>query len=325
MTPPTPPHRPRTRRPGGRRPGRRKYGTTNPVVARLLDRWMAEIRARIGSVAGTVVDVGVGEGLALERMIPGGHPTVGLEYRIDKAAVAGPAGRLAPVVADAGMLPFPDGCADLVTCIEVLEHLPTDHPAVRAGPDHPGPLRGVGAVGAVVPAGQPGPGQEPRAPGQRSRARAVLHPQAARRPRAAFPDVSLHPAFPWLIAEAGAPAADPVGFDDGPDSGKRRSDPAKRPDASRGDRVARGHRIGMRSLGSERPAATPPPYRRPRPRRARLMTFASNGSSCGTSRTGTSRARASPRRAWRGGGQAGRRQRRASRSSASRLRARRLR
>ena len=29
------------------------------------------------------------------------------------------------------MLPFPDRCADLVTCIELLEHLPTYRPAVR--------------------------------------------------------------------------------------------------------------------------------------------------------------------------------------------------
>ena len=108
-----------------------KYGTTNPVVQRLLGRWMDEIHDILGDVAGVVVDVGVGEALALERMIPNGHPAVGLEYRIDKARAAKDRlGWLAPVSGDAGMLPFPDACADLVTCIELLEHLPTYRPAV---------------------------------------------------------------------------------------------------------------------------------------------------------------------------------------------------
>lgn len=109
----------------------RKYHSTNPVVSRLLDRWLRHLVALVPDDPGRVVDVGVGEGYALERILDGAHPAVGVEYRLDKLAVA--TGRLAglrPVRADAGMLPFPDASADLTLCTEVLEHLPRPEPAV---------------------------------------------------------------------------------------------------------------------------------------------------------------------------------------------------
>src|SRR5690606_27899672 len=61
---------------------------------------------------------------------PAATRVVGVEYRFDKARVAGRLPQVAPVVGDAGMLPVPDGAAGLVTCIEVLEHLPVVAPAV---------------------------------------------------------------------------------------------------------------------------------------------------------------------------------------------------
>ena len=111
----------------------KKYASTNPVVSRLLDRWTGRLRNTIGPIADddVIVDVGVGEALCLERFLPTGHRAVGVEYRHDKALVAkGRLSGLAPVVADAGMVPIASNSADLVTCIEVLEHLITDEPAV---------------------------------------------------------------------------------------------------------------------------------------------------------------------------------------------------
>lgn len=111
----------------------KKYASTNPVVARLLDRWTRILRGVVGEIDPTdvVVDVGVGEGLSLERFLPPGHRAVGVEYRHDKALVAkGRLAGLSPLVADAGMVPVADRSADLVTSIEVLEHLVTDEPAV---------------------------------------------------------------------------------------------------------------------------------------------------------------------------------------------------
>jgi hypothetical protein len=111
-----------------------KYESTNPVVRRLLDRWSARLGDVIGPVGGTVVDVGVGEGLCLERVLvaPGVAPArvVGIEYRHDKARAARDERGIDMVVGDAGMVPLPDGSAELVLCIEVLEHLPLVAPAI---------------------------------------------------------------------------------------------------------------------------------------------------------------------------------------------------
>ena len=108
----------------------RKYATRNPVVQRLIARWLKTVSNELAtSATAPHIDVGIGEGLAIARLVPSGARVIGIEYRYDKLRVAttsleGCSG----VVADAGMLPVRDRAAGLVTCIEVLEHL-TD-PAV---------------------------------------------------------------------------------------------------------------------------------------------------------------------------------------------------
>jgi SAM-dependent methyltransferase len=186
----------------------KKYGTTNPVVQRLLARWMGRLTAVIGTVDGTVVDVGVGEGLSLERILPAGHPAVGLEYRFDKIAAARKRlPNLAGVRSDAGMLPLAGRCADLVTCIELLEHLPTYESAVAE-------LARItrGRCVVSVPwepwfrAGNLGRGKNVRRFGNDPEHVQFFTP---RRLRAAlqtgFGEVTVTPAFPWLIAAARAP------------------------------------------------------------------------------------------------------------------------
>ncbi|MBW3574058.1 MAG: class I SAM-dependent methyltransferase [Actinobacteria bacterium] len=108
----------------------RKYAATNPVVRHLISRWLGVLADAVGPEPGTVIDVGVGEGLALERLAAV-RGAVGVELRLGKLAAARERlAELRPVCADAGMLPFPAGAADTVTCIELLEHLPTPRPAV---------------------------------------------------------------------------------------------------------------------------------------------------------------------------------------------------
>jgi SAM-dependent methyltransferase len=108
----------------------RKYATGNPVVQRLIARWLAAVSNElVASAPVTHVDVGIGEGLALARLLPAGAQVIGIEYRYDKLRVATTSlAGCSGIVADAGMLPVRDRAAGLVTCIEVLEHL-TD-PAV---------------------------------------------------------------------------------------------------------------------------------------------------------------------------------------------------
>jgi SAM-dependent methyltransferase len=108
-----------------------KYSSTNRVVAALLDRWLGRVSALVPAAPGVIVDVGVGEGFALERLLPPDVVAVGVEYRFDKVhAAAARLSRLRAVRGDAGMLPLAGGSADLVTCTEVLEHLTAPERAV---------------------------------------------------------------------------------------------------------------------------------------------------------------------------------------------------
>jgi SAM-dependent methyltransferase len=193
-----------------------KYGSTNPVVRKLLDRWTARLRGVTGPVDGTVVDIGIGEGLCLERILAAaggdtdvaGRRVVGVEYRFDKARAASRQLEGVEVsVGDAGMLPFPDRVADLVLCIEVLEHLPTVAPAVAE-------LARITGDRCVVSVpwepwfrlGNLGRGKNIARFGNDPEHLHFFSPRKLRATMAAsFAEVTVTPAFPWIIAEGRKP------------------------------------------------------------------------------------------------------------------------
>ena len=191
-----------------------KYGSSNPVVKALLDRWTNRLHTVLGPLSGTVLDIGVGEALCLQRILAADaadRPSdvkepqvVGVEYRHDKAKVAGQLPPLEVVVGDAGLLPFPDACADLVLCIEVLEHLPTVAPAVSelarvtrdrcvvSVPWEPWFRLGNLARGKNV--GRLGNDPE--------HLRAFTPRRLKRTLLTSFAEVTVVPVFPWLVADA---------------------------------------------------------------------------------------------------------------------------
>jgi SAM-dependent methyltransferase len=185
-----------------------KYGTSNPVVQKLLARWMTTLQGVLGDTSGVVVDIGIGEGFALERMFPEGTPAIGLEYRHDKALVASEKLPAVSVVrGDAGVLPFPDRSADLVTSIEVLEHLPGYEQAVVE-------MARIcrGRLVVSVPwepwfrLGNLGRGKNVKRWGNDPEHVNFFGPSSLRRALGQhFHEVRVVKAFPWVIAEASRP------------------------------------------------------------------------------------------------------------------------
>lgn len=185
-----------------------KYGSSNPVVKGLLDRWTAKLHDVLGPLSGTVLDIGIGEGLCLERVLAaddhGGSQArvVGVEYRYDKAEVARKVDGVEVVVGDAGLLPFPDRSADLVLCIEVLEHLPVVAPAVAE-------LARVAKSRCVVSVpwepwfrlGNLARGKNVARLGNDPEHLRAFTPRRLRRTmQQSFSQVDVTPVFPWLVA-----------------------------------------------------------------------------------------------------------------------------
>ncbi len=107
-----------------------KYGSTNPVVRRLMTRFEATLDELFERAAPrSLLDVGCGEGVLTktwaDRLAP--HRVVGLDLE-DPGLQAEWAKRAAPnlsyLVQKAENLPFADDEFDLATAIEVLEHVP---------------------------------------------------------------------------------------------------------------------------------------------------------------------------------------------------------
>lgn len=188
----------------------KKYGSSNPVVQRLLAKWSGALVSVVGTLPSdaVVVDVGVGEGLSLERFLPSDRAAIGVEYRLDKVTAAMQRiDGLAGVVADAGMIPLASSSADLVTCIEVLEHLVVDEPAVAE-------LARICRGRCVVSVpwepwfrlGNLGRGKNVKRFGNDPEHVQFFTPKRLERLLARdFAQVRIVRAFPWLIAEASEP------------------------------------------------------------------------------------------------------------------------
>ena len=113
----------------------RKYQTGNPVVLRILRRFLERIAEQVAHVdPSSVVDMGCGEGMVIEflRESSPSFDYVGLdqnEESILEARRRNPGLRFH--VADLFDEPPPEAPADLVLCLEVIEHLEDPEEALR--------------------------------------------------------------------------------------------------------------------------------------------------------------------------------------------------
>jgi SAM-dependent methyltransferase len=119
-----------------------KYGSTHPVERAVMARFLHRFDAVLPEQPPRrVLEVGMGDGVIAARVrerYPG-TSFVGVDLVDPELVEQWRARNLVGVFADAGRLPFPDGAAELVLAIEVLEHVEDPDAAVaelaRVGTD----------------------------------------------------------------------------------------------------------------------------------------------------------------------------------------------
>ena len=106
-----------------------KYLATNPVVQRLIGRWLGELSSLVAAnvpTATPLLDAGAGAGFSLQRFV-GDRPVLAVDLHLEKVVqVQDRVPDAQPLVSDVTRLPLPDDAVAWATSIEVLEHLP--HP-----------------------------------------------------------------------------------------------------------------------------------------------------------------------------------------------------
>ncbi len=186
-----------------------KYASSNIVVRKLIARLLAQLRhgRRSDRLAPGSTSASA-KGWPWKRCGCGPARWSGVEYRSDKLTKA--LERLptaSGVRADAGMLPFSDGSADVVTCLEVLEHLVAPERAV-------GELARICRGRCVVSVpwepffrlGNLCRGKDVWRWGNNPEHVQHFRPSTLRLLlRRSFAEVSVQPCFPWIIAVASHP------------------------------------------------------------------------------------------------------------------------
>ena len=182
------------------------------MVQRLIARWANRLRGEIAALAPpgtTLADIGIGEGLALERIRPRARSWSASSTATTRSAARDLIDGLQAVVGDAGMLPLRDDAVPLTTCIEVLEHLTDPEPAVAelARVAHRGcvvsvpwePWFRLGNLARGKNVGRFGNDPEHLQFFTRGRLEALLSRH--------FASVRVEPVFPWLVAVGTEPHA----------------------------------------------------------------------------------------------------------------------
>jgi SAM-dependent methyltransferase len=187
-----------------------KYLATNPVVRRLIGRWLGELSSLVVANVPTtspLLDAGAGAGFSLERFV-GDRAVLAVDLAPEKVVQVPERVRSAqPLVADVTRLPLPDGAVAWATSIEVLEHLPAPERLVAE-------LARVTRSGVIVSVpwepffklGNLARGKNVARWGNDPEHIQAFGPAALRRLLGrSFGQVTVHRSLPWLLAVATDP------------------------------------------------------------------------------------------------------------------------